>query len=87
MIKSIQRFFSPTSTNTFYTIEMGDISELLSSPLMLTLIDDIINKLATKYVEDHGDLILRSIHEKVTDSKVIEKVIANLRKELKNGNK
>ena len=81
MIKEIKRFFTPDSANITYRIEIFE--DAIKPYMMERMCDEIIKGLAEKYLEDFGPEILKRIQEKTIESKVIQKVVENLKKELK----
>lgn len=61
------------------------IETMMSQYMMAAMGDEIVKKIAEKYVEVYGDEILKRIQEKTIEQKVIQKVIENLRNEIKKG--
>lgn len=68
---------------TIYSFEVFE--DILNKVVLENLVDEIREKLAVAFIEQHGDEILKRINDQVIDSKVIAKVVANLREELKKG--
>ena len=82
-IKGIRRLVLPELDNNVIQVEYSAANELMDRFVMMDLTHQIVEALAKKFVEEHGDEILKRINDQVIDGKVISKVISNLRKELK----
>jgi hypothetical protein len=82
VIKSIKSFINTDQLSQTVALEINDAS-LLRPYLERELLAEIVQRVAEKYVETHGDAILASINAKTIDAKVIAKVVENLRKELR----
>lgn len=72
---------NPTSTSSYLTIEVM-FEEFLKNEGIGLFIEKAVELLANKFAEEHGAEILKRIQDQTTDSKVIQKVISNLRDEL-----
>ncbi len=83
MIKVIEKMFRPDNLTTYITVGVESWEDMMRTGGSYELTNQIIKLLAEEYVKEHGDMILKSIQEKTLDSKVIAKVVENLRKELK----
>lgn len=85
-IEKIVSHFVPNTKARVYTVyTTGNIEELLNQYTMVSLCEQIVVELSKKYVEDFGPEILKRIQEKTIESKVIQKVIENLKSEIKSG--
>ncbi len=82
MIKNVSWSHSPSSLSSYLTLEV-ELQQAFNSTLMDVIYDKIINEIAAEYVKQHGAEILKNIQAQTVDAKVIQKVVANLRKELK----
>lgn len=84
-IKSITEVFLPDSQNRLITLTTSaePIRNLLIRYGEARYIERIVELLAKRYVEKHGDEILSRIQAQTIDSKVIAKVVSNLRAELR----
>lgn len=82
MIKAIEWFRRPDSSSNFVTLEVV-FKEVITSRLMVDFTDEVLKLVAAKFMEEHAPEILQRIQQQTTDAKVIQKVVANLRKELK----
>jgi len=82
MIKEIKKMIFPDSPNIAYQVHFDTTTEIHRRYLTHEMPRVLIEKLADKYVEDFGDEILKRVQEKTIESKVIQKVIVNLKKEL-----
>lgn len=80
-IKSVVKQFRPETISTIYSVEIDTL--LLEKCLYTDLVDQIVIRLADEYAKEFGPEILKRIQEQTIESKVIQKVISNLRKELK----
>lgn len=64
-----------------YRVEV-DTEYMIRAGVDVRLLDEIVTKLAEKFVIDHGAEVLKRIGDQTIDAKVIQKVVSNLRKEL-----
>jgi hypothetical protein len=83
MIESVERHETREGKMAYVVTMNGGWDTLLQRYMASEIPRAIIERLAVRFVEDHGDEILKRINEKVIDSKVIAKVVENLRKELR----
>lgn len=64
------------------TTTAENIEEMMHAYASAQFYEQMVSKLADRYIADYGDQILARIQNQTIDAKVIQKVIANLRKEL-----
>lgn len=85
VFKSMTKMFDPARNVTVVSCELNSAVDVyLSHCLLDSVVEELTKMLATAYFEQHGVEILKAIQEKTVDAKLIQKVVANLRKELKN---
>lgn len=85
IFKGISKHYDPVRNVTFVSAVLDDsVDVYLNRCLIESVTEELTKMLATAYFEQHGAEILKSVQEKTVDAKLIQKVIANLRKELKN---
>lgn len=82
IIKSVTKFFIPESNSMAITTEVEMFSIYAHHHMIDEVVRQVTEAVAKAYVEQHGAEILKHINEKTIDAKVIQKVVANLRKEL-----
>jgi hypothetical protein len=85
IVKSVSYQRHDPSLEEIFMIRIASFTDTITPYLQRHLLDEIIRAIATKYVEVHGDEVLRRINEQTIDAKVIQKVVSNLRKELEKG--
>lgn len=84
IFQNIVRSISPNGTVTV-SAELSNMEDMyMRHRLIDDVTDELVRILAKEYAETYGPEILKALQQKTVDAKLIQKVIENLRKELKN---
>ncbi len=86
-VKEIFRQIFTDRAERGFVVMVNSYDEVITQAALYDLEKELVEKLAQKYIEVYGDAVLKHIQEKTIEAKVIQKVIENLRKEIKGDKK